>query len=133
MRRPETFWTALAVAIAIVLLPAEGAAQSGRGGRREIDTTFFFRKLGTVVVGNGAATVIVGSWDQTSIRVKAKDDDGALRFEATATRVVVETTQLQDNAVIQPATSRSRTPGATWTWRRAPARSPSSAHATSRR
>jgi DUF4097 and DUF4098 domain-containing protein YvlB len=106
MRATRTLMTALAVGLALSALPADAHAQTGRAGRREIDTTFFFSKLGTVVLGNGAATVIVGSWDQTTIRVKAKDDEGALRFEATASRVVVETTHQQDNAVIQVTVPR---------------------------
>jgi DUF4097 and DUF4098 domain-containing protein YvlB len=74
-------------------------AQWTPDARREIDTTFFFSKIGTVVVGNGAATVIVTGWDQTSVRVKAQGA-GYLRFEAAASRVVVETTQLRDTATI---------------------------------
>ena len=106
MRTSKTLWAALAVAIAVFALPAEGIAQPAKAPRREIDTTFFFSKLGTVVVGNGAATVIVGSWDQTSIRVKAKSDDGSLRFEATASRVLVETGEQKDMAVIQVTVPR---------------------------
>jgi DUF4097 and DUF4098 domain-containing protein YvlB len=98
--------TALAVAAALAALSGEALAQASRNARREVDTTFFFSKLGTVVVGNGAATVIVTGWDQTSIRVKARSDEGALRFEATSTRVVLETLRLNDDAVIQVSVPR---------------------------
>jgi DUF4097 and DUF4098 domain-containing protein YvlB len=99
----RTLWTALAVACVVAAVPAEGHAQisSSRTLRRDIDTTFFFSKIGTVVVGSGAATVVVTGWDQTSIRVKARNDDGTLRFEATSSRILVEPTRLHDDALIQ--------------------------------
>jgi DUF4097 and DUF4098 domain-containing protein YvlB len=98
--------TALAVAGALAALSVGAEAQASRNTRRDVDTTFFFSKLGTVVVGNGAATVIVTGWDQTSIRVKARSDEGSLRFEATSTRVVLETLRLNDDAIIQVSVPR---------------------------
>jgi DUF4097 and DUF4098 domain-containing protein YvlB len=91
---------ALAVSGAVAAAPAEAGAQSSRSARREIDTTFFFSKIGTVVLGNGAADVIVTGWDQTSIRVKARTDDGAFRFEATSSRVLLETMRPNEMATI---------------------------------
>jgi DUF4097 and DUF4098 domain-containing protein YvlB len=100
--------TALAVVGALAASAKAGAQGSAasRNTRREVDTTFFFSKLGTVVLGNGAATVIVTGWDQTSIRVKARSDEGSLRFEATSTRVVLETLRLNDDAIIQVSVPR---------------------------
>lgn len=92
---------ALAVAGAVAATPAGAAAQTGRATRSDVDTTFFFSKIGTVLVGNGAATIIVTGWDQNTIRVKARNDDGVLRFEATSSRVVIETTRQHDDAIIQ--------------------------------
>jgi DUF4097 and DUF4098 domain-containing protein YvlB len=97
----RTLSAAVAVAAAIAALPADARAQTGRSTRRDIDTTFFFSKIGTVLLGNGAATIVVTGWDQTSIRVKARTDDGLLRFEATSSRLVVETSRQHDDAVIQ--------------------------------
>ena len=103
MSTMRTLLAALAVAGAVLAAPADAQTQSvtTRPARREIDTTFFFSKIGTVLLGNGSATIIVTGWDQTSIRVKARNDDGTLRFEATSSRVVVETSRAHDDAVIQ--------------------------------
>ena len=100
--------TALAVVGALAASAEAGAQGSAasRNTRREVDTTFFFSKLGTVVLGNGAATVIVTGWDQTSIHVKARSDDGTLRFEGNPTHVVLETMRLTDNAIIQVTVPR---------------------------
>jgi DUF4097 and DUF4098 domain-containing protein YvlB len=100
MRSMQALVAAIAVAGAMVATPTEGAAQSSRP-RRDIDTTFFFSKIGTVLLGNGAATIVVTGWDQTSIRVRASNDDGALKFEASSNRVVVESSRPYDDAVIQ--------------------------------
>jgi DUF4097 and DUF4098 domain-containing protein YvlB len=103
MSTMRTLLAALAVAGAVTAAPvaAQTTATNPRPARREIDTTFFFSKIGTVLLGNGSATIIVSGWDQTSIRVKARNDDGTLRFEATSSRVVVETSRSHDDAVIQ--------------------------------
>lgn len=94
---------ALAVAGAGAAMPGRVLAQegTGRATRSEVDTTFFFSRIGTVLLGNGAATIIVTGWDQTSVRVKARNDDGVLRFEATTSRLVVESTRPHDDAIIQ--------------------------------
>jgi DUF4097 and DUF4098 domain-containing protein YvlB len=98
---------ALALGGALAAGPAGLSAQAGSGApRSEIDTTFFFSRIGTVLVGNGAATIIVTSWDQTSVRVKAHSDDGALRLDATSSRVVIETTRPHDDAIIQVTVPR---------------------------
>lgn len=103
MRKLKTlFVAALAVSCAVTTAEAQTPPQGAgaKSTRRDIDTTFFFSKIGTVLLGNGAATIIVTGWDQTSIRVKARNDDGTLRFEATSSRVIVETSRSQDDAVI---------------------------------
>jgi DUF4097 and DUF4098 domain-containing protein YvlB len=100
MRKIQTLLAALAVAGAVAVTPGNAAGQWSPNGRREIDTTFFFSKIGTVVVGNGAATVIVTGWDQASIRVKAHTDAGGFKFEAASARVLVESTTQRDSAVI---------------------------------
>ncbi|HET9425640.1 MAG TPA: DUF4097 family beta strand repeat-containing protein [Gemmatimonadaceae bacterium] len=102
----RTLLTALAVGGAAAAMPGDAAAQTGRNLRREVDTTFFFSKIGTVLVGNGAATIIVTGWDQSTIRVKARNEDGALRFEATSSRVVIEATRQHDDAIIQVTVPR---------------------------
>lgn len=95
----RTLLAALAVSGAAAAAPPHAVAQGA--ARREIDTTFFFSKIGTVLLGNGAATIVVTGWDQTSIRVKARSDDGTLRFEATSSRVVVETGRQHGDATIE--------------------------------
>src|SRR4051794_6882254 len=101
MRKKQPLLAVLAVLGAMAAAPVESRAQSAPSARRAIDTTFFFSKIGTVVVGNGSATVVVTGWDQTSIRVKARTESGTLRFEAASSRVVIETMQLRDDATIQ--------------------------------
>lgn len=103
MSMKRTLWAALAAVSAFAVAPAKAEAQvpPSYGTRRDIDTAFFFSKIGTVLLGNGAATIIVTGWDQSSIQIKAHSDDGGLRFEANSSRIVIETSRLEDNAVIK--------------------------------
>src|SRR4051812_6433016 len=100
MRKLRTLLTALAVAGAVTATPAQSSGQWSPNTRRDIDTTFFFSKIGTLVVGNGAANVVVTGWDQTSIRIKAHTDEGSLKFEAASSRAVVETSRGRDSGYI---------------------------------
>lgn len=102
----QTLMAALAVAGAVAATPAAARSQWSPSSRRDIDTSFFFSKIGTVVVGNGAATVVVTGWDQPSIRVKAHTEAGGLKFEAASARVVVESTTPRDSAVIYVSVPR---------------------------
>jgi DUF4097 and DUF4098 domain-containing protein YvlB len=113
MSKIHSLLAALALVSAAAAAPVDlrgqsSAAQSAqtRNARREIDTTFWFSKIGTIVVGNGSATVIVTGWDQTSIRIKAKTEEGGLRFEAATSRVLVETVGPRDEAIIQVTVPR---------------------------
>src|SRR3954468_19344577 len=108
MSKMHSLLAALALVGAAATAPVELRGQSGpaRNARREIDTTFWFSKIGTLVVGNGSATVVVTGWDQTSIRVKAKTEEGALRFEAASSRVLIETAGPRDEAIIQVTVPR---------------------------
>jgi DUF4097 and DUF4098 domain-containing protein YvlB len=110
MSKLRSLFAALAVAGAVGAAPAESRAQSSpprpQDARREIDTTFWFSKIGTLVVGNGAATVVVNGWDQTSIRIKAHSGEGTLRLEAASSRVVLEAAGSHDDAVIQVSVPR---------------------------
>src|SRR3954468_8474845 len=94
---------ALAFAGAVAMTPRRMDAQATP---RWVDTTFAFAKGGTVIVGDGAATIIVEGWDQQTIRVKAKSDDGTFRFEPSASRVRIETMRQTDDAVIQISVPR---------------------------
>ena len=101
--------TVVAAAVAVAAsTPGSISAQDGKGSatRSEVDTTFFFSRIGTVLLGNGAATIVVRGWDQASVRVKARNDDGGLRFEATTSRLVVETTRQHDDAIIEVTVPR---------------------------
>jgi DUF4097 and DUF4098 domain-containing protein YvlB len=113
MSKRHSLLAALALAGAAAAAPVEAHGQASpppsgqaRSARREIDTTFWFSKIGTIVVGNGSATVIVTGWDQTSIRIKAKTEEGSLRFEAASSRVLVETGGPRDEAIIQVTVPR---------------------------
>lgn len=113
MSKTHTLLAALAVAGAVAAAPGESSGQASppRPGqapavRRDIDTTFWFSKIGTLVVGTGAASVVVAGWDQTSIRVKAHTDDGALKLEAASSRVVIESGGSRDDAVIHVTVPR---------------------------
>src|ERR1043165_9473199 len=105
MIKMNTLLTALTVAGAVAAAPARSSAQWTPTARREIDTTFYFSKIGTVLVGNGAETVWVTGWAQPPIRIKAHAEEG-LKFEAASGRVVVETTTPRGEALIQVTVPR---------------------------
>jgi DUF4097 and DUF4098 domain-containing protein YvlB len=106
MRKMHTLLTALAAAGAVTVAPADARAQWTPNARRDIDTTFFFSKIGTLVVGNGSATVVVAGWDQTSIRIRAHTDEGTFKLEAGSGRAVIETSRSKDSGYIQVTVPR---------------------------
>jgi DUF4097 and DUF4098 domain-containing protein YvlB len=91
----------ITAALAMVVSARQSVAQSKADFRRQIDTTFAFNRTGTVLLGNGAATIIVTGWGNETIRVKAHGDDGGIRFEASSSRVLVEPMRSQDDVIIQ--------------------------------
>jgi DUF4097 and DUF4098 domain-containing protein YvlB len=105
MTMGKTLLAALAVAGAVAAAPAGLHAQS-RTPRREVDTTFFFSKIGTVILGNGAADIVVTGWDQSAVRVKAWSDEGTIDVDASSSRLVVETTKPVGTGTIQVTVPR---------------------------
>jgi DUF4097 and DUF4098 domain-containing protein YvlB len=91
---------ASSLAVGLAGAPAGARAQS-RNDRDQIDTTFLFDKAGTVVLGNGSATIVVTGWDEGTIRVRARGDQGLLRFSASARRVTIDPTRSSDDVEIQ--------------------------------
>lgn len=88
------------VATALAIAPVAADAQ-GRNSRSRIDTSFQFDPTGTVVLGNGSATIFVTGWDQRTIRIRAHGDEGTLRFEASSRRVTIDPSRSSDDVMIQ--------------------------------
>jgi len=93
-------------ALALAFVVAAGPAGAQRNARTWIDTTFTFDKSGTVVLGGGSASVIVTAWDQNTIRVRGRAEDGFLRFDASSKRVTVSPSRNGDDAIIQVTVPR---------------------------
>jgi DUF4097 and DUF4098 domain-containing protein YvlB len=89
-----------ALTVGISVAPAGALAQS-RNYRDRIDTTFQFDRTGTVVLGNGSATIVVNGWDQATIRIRAQGDQGTLGFSASARRVTVDPSRSSDDVEIE--------------------------------
>ena len=94
----------LVLIAAVVSMPSSTRAQVN--GRTSIDTTFAFDKGGTVSLGSGSATIVVTAWDQNSIRIRARAEDGLLRIEPSSHRVSVQPTRSSDDAMIQVTVPR---------------------------
>ena len=91
---------AASAALGLALAPAGALAQSW-SGRDRIDTTFQFDRTGTVVLGNGSATIVVNGWDQATIRVRARGDQAAIGFTASPRRVTVDPSRSSDDVEIE--------------------------------
>src|SRR5207247_64993 len=87
---------AFAVVAGLASAPS-GALAQHRYGSDQIDTTFQFDKTGTLVVGNGSATIVVMGWDQATMRVRAHGDRGQLGFSASARRVTIDPSRSSDD------------------------------------
>ncbi|HET6680492.1 MAG TPA: DUF4097 family beta strand repeat-containing protein [Gemmatimonadaceae bacterium] len=78
-----------AIVIALVAtLPATVGAQ--RPTRDRIDTTVVFSRSGLVDLRQLTGDVTVTGWSRDEVRVRAFAEHGAVRFEATGTRVTLE-------------------------------------------
>ena len=131
------------IAVVALGLVAPATAQGQRTGRSygsRSDTTFAFASDGVVTIGRGAATIEVTGWDQPSIRVRGRGDDGLFTVTATPKRASIDPTRSSDDVTIQvwvPRGALRRGPydvgrhhhqrhrGATWTRGPAPATSTS--------
>jgi DUF4097 and DUF4098 domain-containing protein YvlB len=91
---------AASLAAGIAVAPARASAQN-RNYPDRIDTTFQFDKAGTVSLGNGSATIVVNGWDQTTVRVRARGDQGTIGFSASARRVTVDPSRSSDDVEIE--------------------------------
>jgi DUF4097 and DUF4098 domain-containing protein YvlB len=94
------------LALIAALVGAPGSARAQVNGRTSIDTILAFDKGGTVSLGSGSATIIVTAWDQNSIRIRARAEDGLLRVETSARRVSVQPTRSSDDAMIEVTVPR---------------------------
>jgi hypothetical protein len=91
-------------ALGLALVAGSGVASAraqGKDFRRDIDTAFAFSKTGTVLLGNGAATVVVSGWGNETIRIRARGEDGGFRLETSSSRVQIEPTRYEDDVVIE--------------------------------
>jgi hypothetical protein len=74
---------------AAIALPSTADAQSWPATRKEIDTTFTIAKNGTVLLGDGNTRLIVTGWDQPTVQIRGRSEDGVIKVEATAMKIVV--------------------------------------------
>ena len=91
----------IVVAVGGIAVAPSGALAQHRYGSDQIDTTFQFDKTGTLVVGNGSATIVVMGWDQATMRVRAHGDRGQLGFSASAKRVTIDPSRSNDDVEIE--------------------------------
>lgn len=83
---------------ALLLALAQGAlAQNSRSRgfgdeyRSRIDTTFAFSKDGAVSLNVPSGEIIVRGWSDARVQVKATSDDANIRFDASGSRLTLET------------------------------------------
>jgi len=85
-----------ALGAAILLLGTVATTTGAQETRRtqeygaRLDTTVVFDRRGTVVLSAGAGEIIVNTWTQDRVRVRARADRGMVRFDATAMRLTLE-------------------------------------------
>jgi hypothetical protein len=92
----------LIVGAAAVIVPSSSArAQSWPATRKEIDTSFTIAKGGTVMLGDGNAHLIVTGWDQPTVQVRGRSEDGVIKVEATAMKIVVGPGKPTDEVTIK--------------------------------
>jgi DUF4097 and DUF4098 domain-containing protein YvlB len=58
-----------------------------------VDTSFAFDKRGTVTLSVGSGEIIVRTWDQASIRVRARSERSSIRMDASSTRLSLDLTR----------------------------------------
>lgn len=73
----------------IAAAPSMALAQRDRDVESRIDTTFAFDRRGTVALSVPGGDIVVTSWNQDRIRVRATSE-GSVRMDATASRVSLE-------------------------------------------
>lgn len=81
--------TLLALAALVAATPA-AAQRSVSEVDSSIDTTFSFDRRGTVVLSAGNGDIIVRSWDQAQVRVRARSERNQIRMDASTTRLSVD-------------------------------------------
>ena len=71
-------------------LPASAQQRRADQYQSRIDTTFAFDRRGTVTLAIGGGEIIVTTWDQERVRVRATSERGDIRLDATSARLAVE-------------------------------------------
>lgn len=72
-----------------VTLPASAQRRAGQYESR-IDTTVAFDRRGTVTLTIGDGQIVVSTWDQDRVRVRATSERGDIRLDAAPARLAVE-------------------------------------------
>jgi DUF4097 and DUF4098 domain-containing protein YvlB len=56
-----------------------------------VDTTFAFDKSGSITVSAGSGDIVITGWTRDQVHVRATSDDDNIRFDATSSRLTLET------------------------------------------
>ena len=84
------------IGAALLLLGSSGSVAEAQQNRRtqeyeaRLDTTVAFDRRGTVVLSAGGGDIVVSTWTQDRVRVRARADRGMVRFDATPVRLTLE-------------------------------------------
>ncbi|HYC49779.1 MAG TPA: DUF4097 family beta strand repeat-containing protein [Gemmatimonadaceae bacterium] len=88
-----------ALTAGLVLLAALAAPMDAQQTRRQaefesrLDTTVTFDRRGTVVLSAGGGEIVLDSWNQDRVRVRARAERGVVRLDATPARLTLELTR----------------------------------------
>src|SRR5437868_11038300 len=92
----------LQLAVLLALAAAPAAAQTVRVDRSDnedyqsrIDTTFAFDKRGTVTLNIGGGEIIVRTWDNASVRVRARSERSSIRMDASSMRLSLDLSRVR--------------------------------------
>lgn len=99
MLRVRSLWSRATLPAAMVLLAAglvrDAGAQRVRrptsGYSSRVDTTFAFSSSGTVTVRGASGDITVTGWSRNEVHVRAVSDDDNIRFDASSSRLTLET------------------------------------------
>jgi hypothetical protein len=97
----KSFRAALIVGAAATTWSPSAGAQSWPATRKEIDTSFVIAKGGTVLLGDGNAHLIVTGWDQATVQVRGRSEDGIIKVDATPMKIVVGPGKPTDEVTIK--------------------------------
>jgi hypothetical protein len=100
---PRTLWAA-ALLLGTIAPPVAAQTRRAQDVESRIDTTVAFDRKGTVVLNAGGGDIIVTSWTQDRVRVRARAERGMVRLDATPVRLTVEVTRGRGSDILYEIT-----------------------------